>query len=157
MSGGNQDKVAATQLFERVGTIVGHEDQVQNARLGRNNVEVIVGTAAFKGSHELMITSSQGERRATAANIMIAVGTTLATPAKTILGGQPILTSDEIFSLKEMPHSMVLIGCGAVAIHRFSIPPRRLEYARVGSEYGVHRSGIHSLGHIPQITGYFIR
>lgn len=101
MSGGNPDKVAATQLFERVGTIVGREDQVQDALLGRNNVNVIVGTAASKDSHKLMINSSQGERRATAADIMIAVGPTLATPAETILDSQRILTSDKIFSLKD--------------------------------------------------------
>ncbi len=121
MNGGNRDTVTASQLFERVGTIVEREEQVQDSQLGRNNVDVIVGTAAFESPHELVMTSSNGQRRATAENIMIAVGTTPATPSATKLDGQQILTSDEIFALKEMPHSMVVIGCGVVGIEYASM------------------------------------
>ncbi|MBT4491295.1 MAG: Si-specific NAD(P)(+) transhydrogenase, partial [Rhodospirillaceae bacterium] len=90
-------------------------------QLGRNNVDVIVGTAAFEGPHELVITSSNGQRRATAKNVMIAVGTTPATPSETKLDGKHILTSDEIFALEELPHSMVIIGCGVIGIEYASM------------------------------------
>ena len=121
MNGANRDAVTASQLFERVGSIVKREEEVQDSQLGRNNVDVIVGTASFKGPHELNIASTAGQRTASAANIMIAVGTTPATPAETKLDGKQILTSDEIFALKEMPHSMVVIGCGMVGIEYASM------------------------------------
>ena len=121
MNGGGQQAVTAEQLFERVGKIVQREEQVQDAQLGRNNVDVIVGTAAFATPHELAITSSQGQRTASAENIMIAVGTSPSTPASTELDGKRVITSDEIFSLTEMPHSMVVIGCGVVGIEYASM------------------------------------
>jgi NAD(P) transhydrogenase len=121
MNGASRDAVTASQLFERVGSIVKREEEVQDAQLGRNNVDVIVGKASFAGPHELNIASSAGQRTATAENIMIAVGTTPATPAETKLDGKQILTSDEIFALKEMPHSMVVIGCGVVGIEYASM------------------------------------
>ncbi|MDA1101325.1 MAG: Si-specific NAD(P)(+) transhydrogenase [Proteobacteria bacterium] len=121
MNGGGQQAVTAEQLFQRVGNIVQREEQVQDTQLGRNNVEVIVGTAAFTNPHELSITSSQGQRTASAANIMIAVGTKPVTPASTALDGKRVITSDEIFSLAEMPHSMVVIGCGVVGIEYASM------------------------------------
>jgi NAD(P) transhydrogenase len=108
-------------LFERVGNIVQREEQVQEAQLGRNNVDVIIGTAAFAAPHELAITSSQGQRKASAENIMIAVGTKPVTPASTQLDGNRVISSDEIFSLTEMPHSMVVIGCGVVGIEYASM------------------------------------
>ena len=121
-SNGNGFKaVTAGQLFERVGNIVQREEQVQDAQLGRNDVDVIVGTAKFKDPHELLITSSQGERTASAKNIMIAVGTRPATPPDTQLDGERIITSDEIFNLDELPHSMVVIGCGVVGIEYASM------------------------------------
>ncbi len=116
-----QKAVTASQLFERVGNIVQREEQVQDAQLGRNDVDVIVGTAQFKGPHELCIKSSMGERTATAKNVMIAVGTRPATPANTKLDGERIITSDEIFHLDELPHSMVVIGCGVVGIEYASM------------------------------------
>ncbi len=121
MNGASHQAVTASQLFERVGSIVQREEQVQDAQLGRNDVDVIVGTAAFTGPHELRITSSQGKRKASAANIMIAVGTKPATPGKTKLDGKLIITSDEIFHLTELPHSMVVIGCGVVGIEYASM------------------------------------
>jgi NAD(P) transhydrogenase len=69
----------------------------------------------------LLITSSQGERTASAKNIMIAVGTRPATPPDTQLDGERIITSDEIFNLDELPHSMVVIGCGVVGIEYASM------------------------------------
>lgn len=119
--GVNQKAVTASQLFERVGNIVQSEERVQDAQLGRNNVDVIVGTASFSTPHELLIKPSQGERKATAANIMVSVGTRPSTPANTELDGERVITSDEIFSLTEMPHSMVVIGCGVVGIEDASM------------------------------------
>ena len=121
MNGSNRQEVTASQLFQRVGSIVQREEQVQDAQLGRNDVEVIVGTASFRNPHELAIASSQGKRKVSGKNIMIAVGTKPATPAKTKLDGERIITSDEIFNLAELPHSMVVIGAGVVGIEYASM------------------------------------
>ena len=121
MNGGGQPKVTATELFQRVGNIVQREEQVQDAQLGRNDVDVIVGTASFKGPHELVINSSEGKRKVSGKNIMVAVGTKPATPTETQLDGRRVITSDEIFSLTELPHSMVVIGCGVVGIEYASM------------------------------------
>ncbi len=121
MNGGGEQAVSAAQLFERVGNIVQREEQVQDSQLGRNNVDVIVGSAAFATPHELTITSSQGQRKASAENIMIAVGTKPVTPASTRLDGNRVISSDEIFSLTKLPHSMVVIGCGVVGIEYASM------------------------------------
>ena len=115
MKGANRDAVTASQLFERVGSIVKREEKVQDSQLGRNNVDVIVGTASFKGPHELNIASTAGQRTASAANIMIAVGTTPATPAETKLDGKQIQTSDEIFALKEIVNYEFIIASNVPA------------------------------------------
>ncbi len=120
-NGADKGKITAAQLFERVGRIVEREEQVQDDQLGRNNVDVLVGTAEFDSPHELVVTSSLGQRKVSADNIMIAVGTRPATPSETKLDGKHILTSDEIFALEDMPHSMVVIGCGVIGIEYASM------------------------------------
>ena len=121
MNGASHQAVTASQLFQRVGSIVKREEHVQDAQLGRNDVDVIVGTASFNNPHELDIVSSQGRRKTSAENILIAVGTKPATPDATKLDGKHVITSDEIFELEELPHSMVVIGCGVVGIEYASM------------------------------------
>ena len=111
----------ATQLFARVGDIVAREEQIQDAQLWRNDVEILVGTAAFESAHGVAITSSQGRRSVSAANILVAVGTTPMPAAENDVNREVVLTSDEIFALRNLPHSMLVIGCGVIGIEYASM------------------------------------
>ena len=114
-------------LFARVGEIVRREERVQEAQLGRNDIDIIVGTARFSGPHEIVVTSSHGERRVSAAHFFVAVGTRPAPTTDADYDGESIINSDEIFSLPRLPHSMVVIGCGVIGI----------EYASMFAQLGV--------------------
>jgi NAD(P) transhydrogenase len=128
VNGAGRCGVTAAELFARVGNIVLREERVQEAQLSRNDVDIIVGDAAFAGPHEIAVRSSQGERSASAANIMVAVGTSPMPPRGIELDGENVINSDEIFSLTQLPHSMVVIGCGIIGI----------EYASMFASLGVN-------------------
>ncbi len=114
------------QLFGRVGEIVRREETIQESQLGRNDVDIIVGTARFTGPHEIQVSSSLGERHYSADHFFVATGTRPAPATNADFDGESIVTSDEIFLLQELPHSMVVIGCGVIGIEYASM------FARLG-------------------------
>lgn len=118
----------AGELFARVGDIVAREEQVQESQLWRNDIEVLVGTASFADPHTVSVVNHDHTQRVKARNIMVAVGTC---PVPVQIGnfqGEGIVSSDEIFSLETMPHSMAVIGCGVIGV----------EYAAMFAMLGVN-------------------
>lgn len=81
-----------------------------------NGVEVIKGRALFKGNKVLEVVTEEGTEELSAANIIIATGSsTSAVPVPGIdLPG--VITSDEILNLDEIPKSLAILGGGVVGI-----------------------------------------
>jgi glutathione reductase (NADPH) len=73
-------------------------------------VTLIEGCATLADRHTVQV----GDRRCTAAHILIATGGRPFRPA--IPGGEHAITSDEAFQLPELPHRVLIVGGGFIAV-----------------------------------------
>ena len=111
----------AEKLFSRVDDNVLCESRVQRDQLQRNGIEVILGTAEFEGLHSVRAKSSSGDRVVTADKILIATGTKPTRPEDIGHDLACVITSDDIIQLQNLPHSLVVIGCGVIGIEYASM------------------------------------
>ncbi len=109
------------ELLHRVGMVGQRESLVIEQQLCRNEVELIQGEAAFTDPHTLTITSTEGHRTVTAANIVIAVGTYPAPPPGVPADGEIILTSDDVVRLRRLPKKLIVVGGGIIGIEYASM------------------------------------
>ncbi|MET3590222.1 glutathione reductase (NADPH) [Bartonella silvatica] len=98
--------------------------------LESNNVHIYESRATFVDHHTLEL--SVTDQRVSAEKILIATGAKSA-PNTAIKGGHFCLTSNEIFDLKELPKSIVIVGGGYIGV----------EFANIFHELGVKTTLIH--------------
>ena len=88
--------------------------------LRENGVERKEGTAAFNNVRELSITAPDGERKT-----ILARNTIIASGARcrdlSIPGGDMMLDTTATLQLKEIPHSMVILGAGYIGMSLASV------------------------------------
>ena len=84
---------------------------IYEKNIAKDNVDYFTGTAAFSGQKE--VTTSEG-KVLVADHIMIASGSTPSKP--TFEGAEHCWNSDDIFTMEELPKSMVVIGGGYIGI-----------------------------------------
>lgn len=82
---------------------------IYESNIARDGLDYFTGTASFAGPKEIV--TSEGVSL-TADHILIASGSTPAKP--TMKGAELCITSDEIFSLEELPKSMISLGGGYI-------------------------------------------
>jgi NAD(P) transhydrogenase len=111
----------SAELFAGIDRVIGREVEVIEAQLRRNDVAVIAGSASFVDPHTLAITSEQGTRLVTAANVVIAVGTDPAPAPGVEADGDVILTTDQIVRLSSLPRTLAVVGAGVIGIEYASI------------------------------------
>jgi NAD(P) transhydrogenase len=111
----------AQQLLARVDAVVASEGAVIVNQLSRNGVDVLCGEASFADPHRLLITSCEGTREVTAANILIASGTTAAPPPGAASDGETVITSDDIGTMTRLPRSLAVVGAGVIGIEYASM------------------------------------
>lgn len=115
----------ASQLLERVDSVVRAEAKVVEDQLWRNDVEVFNGAGKFVGPHEVEVTTAEDRRvrTLTAANVLIAVGTHPVFPAGVTREEADglIVTSDGVISLQQLPKDMVVVGGGVIGVEYASI------------------------------------
>ncbi|MCH8310927.1 MAG: Si-specific NAD(P)(+) transhydrogenase [Chloroflexi bacterium] len=113
--------------MQRVDRVVSREAEVVEDQLSRNGIELIQGEARFDNPHTVTVMSNGSSRTVTAENILIAVGTTPASPKGMDVNGESVITSDGVMKLKRLPRTMVVVGGGVIGI----------EYASIFSALGV--------------------
>lgn len=96
--------------------------------LKANGVEIIKGTAAFKDSKTLEVTSTSGKESITAKHFVIATGSRVAQIPTLPFNGKNIVSSTEALALKNLPKEMVVIGGGFIGIEIGTV------YAKLGSK-----------------------
>jgi NAD(P) transhydrogenase len=109
------------QLLAGVDTVMTREMEVIENQLRRNDVTLLRGDAVFVDAHTLSIDSEAGRRNVTAENILIACGTRPATLSGVAADGETILTTDDIFQLKQVPRSLAVVGAGVIGMEYTSI------------------------------------
>jgi NAD(P) transhydrogenase len=123
--------ITLDDLLARTQHVIGREVEVIRSQLNRNGVDLLPGTARFVDAHEVAVHSDHGERRVSAAHIVIAVGTTPARPASVEFDGKRIIDSDGILHLDTLPRSLVVVGAGVIGIEYASM------FAAVGTKVTV--------------------
>jgi dihydrolipoamide dehydrogenase len=93
----------------------------------KNKIDWIKGTARLAGKGKIEI--SEGEKQTLEAKeIIVATGSAARSVPGIEIDRKRIITSDEAIGLKEVPKSLVIMGCGAVGVEFASI------YRRFGSD-----------------------
>jgi len=90
--------------------------------MGRRNVEVIKGRAAFAGPNAIRV----GDRRLEASHIVIATGS--KPRPLPIPGAELMITSNEMLSERELPGSVIFVGGGVISLEFGHV------YARAGAD-----------------------
>jgi NAD(P) transhydrogenase len=104
----------AEELFEGVDSVIAREIDVIDNQLRRNEVAVIRGDASFADPHTLVVQSEAGARSVTAANIVIAVGTTPASPPGIEPDSEVIFNSDQVIHMRKLPRTLAVVGAGVI-------------------------------------------
>ena len=107
-----------TERVARVIKTVGEHDSPERFRaLG---IEVIFGTPRFRSPHELEIepatNAGGGKRTVTAKRFCIATGSRPAAPPIEGLKEVGFITNEEVFQLKQLPVSLVVLGGGPIGL-----------------------------------------
>lgn len=116
----------------RVQSEIQEHDSVE--RFTKLGADVVFGAAQFIDSHTVMV----GEKTLRAKRIVIATGSSAAVPPIAGLADVPYLTNRDIFALTAVPHSLVVLGGGAIAVEMAQA------FARLGSKVTLIQRG-HSL------------
>jgi glutathione reductase (NADPH) len=85
-------------------------EDIYRTLLKTAGVTLIEGRGTLADRHTVQV----GDRRCTAAHILIASGGQSFRPA--IPGGEHAITSDEAFQLPELPHRVLIVGGGFIAV-----------------------------------------
>jgi len=117
-----KDEVTVADLTARTQHVIGREVDVTRSQLARNHVQILVGTGRFADPHTVVVASEDGsERKVTAQNVVIAVGTRPARPSSVEFDGRTIVDSDQILLMDRLPGSMVVVGAGVIGIEYASM------------------------------------
>ncbi|MGL2349361.1 glutathione-disulfide reductase [Helicobacter pylori] len=103
----NWEKLVAAKNKE-----ISRLEELYRRQLKNNNVHIYESRAVFVDDHTLEL-SATGER-VTAEKILIATGA--KTLSNTAIGSDLCLTSNEIFDLKELPKSIIIVGGGYIGV-----------------------------------------
>lgn len=102
------------QLWTFYDGVIQSETQIVRQQLAHNQIELVHGAARFLDPHTVEATGLAGSETVRAEAVVIAVGSVPARPSQVPFDGQTIFTTDELFSLPEMPHSMIVVGGGVI-------------------------------------------
>jgi len=103
-----------TGLKHATQSVIGHEIDTVRSHLVRNGIDIMHGQARFVGPKKVAVEGPRGTREIEANNFLIAVGTFPAKPDSVPFDGENIVTSDELFKLSYLPHTMIVVGGGVI-------------------------------------------
>jgi len=120
--------ITMADLLHRADHVIRNEVDVSRHQLQRNGVEVFTAHGTFVDPHTVRLNwVTGGYRDVTAANVVLAVGTTPTQDDNIPFDGQRIFTSDDILTLKDLPKRLCVIGAGVIGS----------EYATIFAALGV--------------------
>jgi NAD(P) transhydrogenase len=109
------------QLLGHVGRVIEREIRIIQDALGRNDVELVQGQAAFVDPHTIRVESLHGQRLLTADHILLAVGTRASKPQGAEADGRTVITPDSVLTLQHLPRTMAVVGAGVIGIEYASM------------------------------------
>ncbi len=109
-----KEEITIEDLLFRCDYVIKREIDVIRQQMRRNGVTLIGGEASFQDPHHLEVRGATGTVQVEADYVVIATGTTPATPPDVAVDGQTVITSDGVLYLKELPRSMTVVGAGVI-------------------------------------------
>jgi NAD(P) transhydrogenase len=121
--------ITMRDLLFRVDHVISNEIDVARHQLMRNGVDILTAQASFVDPHRLRLEQlSDGmAQEASAASIIIAVGTRTMHDPFAHCDGQHVFTCDDLLGLEHLPRSLAVVGAGVIG----------LEYACIFAALGV--------------------
>jgi NAD(P) transhydrogenase len=121
--------ITMRDLLFRVDHVISNEIDVARHQLTRNGVDILTARASFVDSHRLRLelVVDGNHQEASAAHIVIAVGTMTANDPFAKCDGQHVFTCDDLLSVEHLPRSLAVVGAGVIG----------LEYACIFAALGV--------------------
>jgi NAD(P) transhydrogenase len=137
-----KENITIADLSFRVQHVVKTEVDVTQAQLSRNGVDVLYGAASFTDPHRVQVNSARGQSDDYEAGIIIvATGTRPAESPTVPINNKTIINSDQIFSLTELPKTLIVVGGGVIGV----------EYASMFAALGVRVVLIEKM---PKLLGF---
>jgi NAD(P) transhydrogenase len=124
-----KQNITMADLLYRTDHVIQHELDIVRHQLQRNRVELISAEASFVNPNtvQLKYVDERGWRDVTAANVIIATGTTATKSDRVPLDGRRVFLSDDLLGLDHLPRTLAVVGAGVIG----------LEYASIFSALGV--------------------
>jgi NAD(P) transhydrogenase len=127
-----KEDITIADLAARTQHVVSREIDVIRNQLARNQVTMLHGRGHFLDPHSVNIVNSDlnfahlnseviDERKVSAENIVIAVGTVPARPSTVEFDGQSVVDADQILRIDRIPRSLVVVGAGVIGIEYASM------------------------------------
>ncbi|MBI5499912.1 MAG: Si-specific NAD(P)(+) transhydrogenase [Deltaproteobacteria bacterium] len=115
--------ITQADLVARTQHVIDQELRVMHTQLGRVGVELLQGDARFLGPHEVEIASCEdrSSQVVRASQIFIATGSEAVRTAGFPYDGTKVVVPDELFALRGLPRSMVIVGGGVIGCEYASI------------------------------------
>ncbi len=110
-------------LLLRTDHVMRNEIEVARHQFMRNRVELIEAEASFADPNSIRLSHSDGtgHRVVTAANVVVATGTS-ATEAEHIpFDGRRVFTADHILEIDSLPRTLTIVGAGVIGLEYASI------------------------------------
>jgi len=109
------------QLIARVQEVKETESTTIRSQLDRNDVAVIPGMAAFIDANTLRVEAADATRVVRAGHALIATGSRAILPKGVRCDGETIFSGDNILDMRELPHSMTVMGAGVIGVEYASM------------------------------------
>lgn len=96
--------------------VIHNERQVIRDQFDRNGIDLIWGSAAFLGQHELAVRNEDAVEIITADKFVIATGSRPAMPESVPFNDRTIVTSDSLLRMPRLPKSILIVGGGVIGV-----------------------------------------
>jgi NAD(P) transhydrogenase len=111
-----KEKITMADLAFRVQAVIKTENDVTEAQLSRNGIDIIHGIAHFVDPHQLRVEGVQGDTTIESDRIIVAVGTRPASSPKVPINGRTIINSDQILEMPNLPRTLIVVGGGVIGV-----------------------------------------
>jgi NAD(P) transhydrogenase len=124
-----KQNITMSDLLYRTEHVIQHELDIVRHQLQRNRVELLSAEAGFLDANTIRLKSVDGHgwRDVTAANIVVATGTSATKSDRVPLDGKRIFLSDDLLQIDHLPRTLAVVGAGVIG----------LEYACIFAALGV--------------------
>jgi dihydrolipoamide dehydrogenase len=103
-------------LSERIEVITGDINRNWVSLLESQGVLMIEGTGRFASEHEVVVSTSGGDRRINFDKAMVSTGSAPRVPEWAPVDGKRVLTTRDAYFLDEVPEHIVVIGSGVTGV-----------------------------------------